>query len=274
MAVYRITEWDERYEVSSDNRPLKPGQARRVSRLEYVRLPVFGEKLGKGWRRMWRLAGKREALQVFGVFCKLLEIAADKCADERGLVPGPDDVADILEVPVQQVVTAFQVLENVSWIEAVSLDSAEFSENRIQIKSNQIKTKQDNTPPTPSRGSVCDDSLFSRFWQAYPKKKAKDAARKAFAKRAPNEALLATMLAAIADQKRADSWTREKGRYIPHPATWLNGGCWDDHIDSEVKPSCTEAVYTCYDCGRQRYESQMEKHPTATWTHRCKGGCR
>jgi hypothetical protein len=80
--------------------------------------------------------------------------------------------------------------------------------------------------------SVSDKSasadLFSRFWEAYPKKKAKDDARKAFDKRKPDESLLARMLAAISAQRVSADWQEQEGKFIPHPATWLNDGRWQD----------------------------------------------
>ena len=41
---------------------------------------------------------------------------------------------------------------------------------------------------------------------------------------------LSTMLNAIANHKRSKKWTEKNGQYIPHPATWLNGECWDDEM--------------------------------------------
>lgn len=77
------------------------------------------------------------------------------------------------------------------------------------------------------------DAMFDAFWQAYPRKVGKDAARKAFDKRKPDAALLALMLAAVAKQARSDAWLKDGGDYIPHPATWLNQGRWMDE-DTEL----------------------------------------
>lgn len=80
--------------------------------------------------------------------------------------------------------------------------------------------------------SVSDKSasadLFARFWEAYPKKKAKDDARKEFDKRNPDESLLARMLTAIEAQRASADWQDQDGKFIPHPATWLNDGRWQD----------------------------------------------
>lgn len=71
-------------------------------------------------------------------------------------------------------------------------------------------------------------SLFDRFWQAYPRKAGKADAEKAFAKLNADDALLELLLAAIAEQAQWDAWREEGGKFIPHPATWLNGKRWTD----------------------------------------------
>jgi hypothetical protein len=38
------------------------------------------------------------------------------------------------------------------------------------------------------------------------------------------------VLAAINAQKETELWKREGGKFIPHPATWLNQGRWDDEV--------------------------------------------
>ena len=69
---------------------------------------------------------------------------------------------------------------------------------------------------------------FDEFWTAYPKKKAKEDARKAWAKIKPDEALGKAILQAVESAKRSTDWTKDKGKYIPYPATYLNGKRWED----------------------------------------------
>lgn len=76
------------------------------------------------------------------------------------------------------------------------------------------------------------NTLFESFWEAYPKKINKPNALKAFLKVNPDEALLAAMLAAIATQKASEQWQRDDGRFIPYPATWLNGRRWEDETNT------------------------------------------
>lgn len=83
--------------------------------------------------------------------------------------------------------------------------------------------EKENIPPISPQGG----SAFDRFWSEYPKKVGKIAARKAF-ERASRVAALETLLTAIRRQKCGSQWSRENGRYIPNPATWLNQGRWED----------------------------------------------
>ena len=39
-----------------------------------------------------------------------------------------------------------------------------------------------------------------------------------------------SVIEAVERQKRSDQWTRDNGQYIPHPATWLNQGRWEDEL--------------------------------------------
>jgi len=68
---------------------------------------------------------------------------------------------------------------------------------------------------------------FEIFWKAYPKKVSKGGAEKAWSKIKPDEKLVADIIAAIAKQK--PTWTDPK--FIPHPATWLNGKRWLDGVE-------------------------------------------
>jgi hypothetical protein len=85
--------------------------------------------------------------------------------------------------------------------------------------------------PLPPTGA---GARFDRFWAAYPRKAGKDAARKAFAARKPDDALTDAMLAAVAEQSQSEQWKRDGGQYIPHPATWLNQGRWEDGAETHA----------------------------------------
>lgn len=98
--------------------------------------------------------------------------------------------------------------------------------NQPNLPTDTRRTVKD--PPAPSAGGK---QLFDQFWAAYPKHKARAEAVKAFLKIHPDEQLLARMLSSIERAKTSDDWKRQNGRYVPYPATWLNGRRWEDEFD-------------------------------------------
>lgn len=88
-------------------------------------------------------------------------------------------------------------------------------------------------------------SLFDRFWAAYPRKVSKADARKVFAKLSPDEQMVEMMLQALDWQKRLPEWTKDGGRYVPYPATWLNSRRWEDEQATplQVEPAKRKVEY-------------------------------
>jgi len=95
------------------------------------------------------------------------------------------------------------------------------------------------TKDTITKDTITKDkniyARFEKFWKAYPKKKSKGQAEKAWLRARPDEQLLATMIATIERAKKSEEWRREMGKYIPYPATWLNAKGWEDE-DVELHP--------------------------------------
>lgn len=69
---------------------------------------------------------------------------------------------------------------------------------------------------------------FARFWVVYPRKAAKAAALKAWAKIDPDPALVEAIMAGLVQAKRTRQWRED---VIPHAATWLNGRRWEDEAE-------------------------------------------
>lgn len=118
--------------------------------------------------------------------------------------------------------------------------------NRV-LGSHDAITKTDYQRPITTtekkkpRASLADDGgeNFKTFWSAYPKKAGKDAAKKAFAKRKFDEQAFAKVMAALSEQKVSEQWQKDGGQFIPHPATWLNQGRFDDELGAGAAPSAS-----------------------------------
>lgn len=78
------------------------------------------------------------------------------------------------------------------------------------------------------------DLLFARFWESYPRKESKQTAKKAFEKLNPDENLLLKILESIEHFRNSAQWTEADGRFIPYPATFLNGRRWEDEPIKQI----------------------------------------
>lgn len=79
-----------------------------------------------------------------------------------------------------------------------------------------------------------DENLFPKFWGLYPRKVGKADAQKAWKKLKVTDELYGLITSGLARQVVSTDWTKDKGQYIPHPSTWLNGRRWEDEV---VTPS-------------------------------------
>jgi len=122
-----------------------------------------------------------------------------------------------------------------------STEQREFNDRSttVDVPLNQPEPEPITNTPIPPAKTPGVEERFERFWQTYPRKVGKDAAKRAFEKRKPDERLLAAMLAAVALQSQTDEWRKEGGQFIPHPATWLNQGRWQDEV---AGPEVTNAA--------------------------------
>ena len=95
----------------------------------------------------------------------------------------------------------------------------------------QSESESEYENPNPNQNSSSAKVAFEEFWAAYPRKVGKSDAQKAFAKvKVP----VLTLIEAINKQKKSEQWSKDGGKYIPHPATWLNGERWNDELDGSV----------------------------------------
>jgi phage replication O-like protein O len=107
-------------------------------------------------------------------------------------------------------------------------DSPEEGGEFPPTKDNSKKHNQKTTPKENLSRSLRE--RFEIFWAAYPKKKSKTTAEKAFAKRNPDEQLFNDLMAGLERAKTSEQWQNPK--FIPHAGTWLNAGGWMDEIQS------------------------------------------
>jgi hypothetical protein len=86
--------------------------------------------------------------------------------------------------------------------------------------------------PESSNGHHTHGALrgFEDWYAIYPKKQARGDAERAWIALHPNPALIEKMIAAVYVQMRSEQWTKDGGKYIPLPATWIRGKRWEDEL--------------------------------------------
>ena len=131
----------------------------------------------------------------------------------------------------QQPKTPNQEYQSASPVHKVDHPGAQSApSNNINI----IYTRESKDSLVCANRCASDDG-FAAFWTAYPKKKSKGQALSAWKKLKPDSSLQALILKAVEAQKRSPDWQKDKGKYIPYPATWLNAMAWEDEVPTEQK---------------------------------------
>jgi hypothetical protein len=107
--------------------------------------------------------------------------------------------------------------------------------NHQQPSDNQLL--KDSSSPTAQTDEPTEDlhlEAFGAFWINYPKKKAREEARKAWIaaiKRGADPQHMVERAQAYAYERRG-----QDPKYTKYPATWLNKGCYDDEPDPQPAP--------------------------------------
>lgn len=92
-------------------------------------------------------------------------------------------------------------------------------------------TSRSSAAPRPMAGVL---EGFDEFWKHYPRKVGKGQARKAWPRAVKAAGSVEEIIAAVS----MSEWDmREDGRFVPHPATWLNGERWLDGIGPDPEPA-------------------------------------
>ncbi|WP_175683866.1 replication protein [Burkholderia cenocepacia] len=158
------------------------------------------------------------------------------------------------QLPIQQPLPIQPQLSNQQpgVVESATVGVVESTMRGLSKRQPQKTTLKNTVKTTPK--DKCASALtgelverFATFYAAYPKKRNRADAEKAFAKLNPDDSLLAVLLKAVEVAKRSrDDWRRENGKFIPYPGTWLNGRMWEDEPDQVEYTAAEQAVMDAY----------------------------
>jgi hypothetical protein len=117
---------------------------------------------------------------------------------------------------------------------AINPLSGEHNSTSPTTKADQGEEQPARTRRSHVADGRADDGGFEKFWSAYPRRVCRRDAERAWAKLKPP---LGKVLAALKAWRNSPAWLQDGGRYIPHPATWLNRGGWEDELpDGRQQP--------------------------------------
>lgn len=132
----------------------------------------------------------------------------------------------------QQTTNKFRIITILNWEEYQVSEQQNEQPVSIQRATNE---QQMSTIKKEKKEKNIYTSDFLSFYNSYPKRIGRDAAWKAWQNCNGRRPDLVDLIQAIENQKKSENWTKENGKYIPHPSTWLNQGRWADEVKVEEK---------------------------------------
>ena len=142
--------------------------------------------------------------------------------------------------------------------QSLSIGKAMAKQNESNQNQNQISSIEEKNTPLPPRGesaaadevkakpvkSVTYSDDFNAFWSIYPRKEGKGAAWESWKIRKSPVPDIEAVLPALRRAMNSQQWTKDGGRFIPHPATWINQRRWEDGgIETSGDSASTAASY-------------------------------
>ena len=183
------------------------------------------------WIKVWsKLLNNMEWFALSGDEAKLLVNLWLLASEKNGELPPVEKIAFRLRMDKQKVVRGIDKLKY--WLvrseEEDCTNPYETVRNRTQDKIRIDKEEEEeqtqNTPSDKSDRASVDPPGFAEFWELYPRKIGKGAARAAW-KKVKADGRNGEIVAAVKAQAGSEQWKRG---FIPNPATWLNQERWND----------------------------------------------
>lgn len=117
-------------------------------------------------------------------------------------------------------------------------DKPEFTEAQDSAADGSVPQEKDaslaitSSPLHPRHSALAERAKgFAEFWDVYPKKKSKADAEKAWEKCYQH---FEQIMESVMNARASPDWRERSGKFIPHPATWLNAKGWEDEYTVDV----------------------------------------
>ena len=117
---------------------------------------------------------------------------------------------------------------------------------RIEQEQEQEQEQENNCAASQR---VPAKSRFDEFYAAYPKKRNRGDAEKAWKRLKPDGEMADRIVAALKRAVSCPDWLKDGGQYIPYPASWLNAKGWEDELDVEFRHEGRKKDYRMHHLG-------------------------
>jgi len=212
--TYSVTRWDECYE---NNR------TRGMVVMQWI--PVPNSHDGDGYIE---LVSRKNGAAYLGAWLAILQVAS-KCSTRGTLVRRngkphtAKSIAKITRLDEKIVADTLQILasEDVAWL---------CQAGGTLPAPSAHPTDEEGRKEEKEAGASVYPSDFEEFWQAYPKKKGKGAALKAWKATKSIRPETFKLVLVVGKLSESHDWTKDGGKWVPNPATWLNAHGWADEL--------------------------------------------
>lgn len=236
IPTYYIPDWNEYFES---------GKSVTYNNKSQCYMPC---KQGLGLRRILR---HKDGAALYGAWCAIIHLLSRQHkprngylthdGDEEGKPLTAEDISiatDIAEKYIKELIIVC-VSDAVSWIRSTTVLLPDSYHTPTIVNQNAVcEGKGEGEGKGRCEGKGEGETDFDIFWKAYPKKKSKKIAKRAFVK-AKEKPPIDKLLKIVAEHAASDDWKKDNGDFIPYPASWLNGGCWDDILKITTQPTET-----------------------------------
>jgi len=241
--LYQVIDWEAHFEGS---------RSKEYNNKTTCQMPT---KHGLGYKQ---LVLKKNGAALFGAWCALIQVLSRHPKPRHGYLTDtgkqdgkaytPEHLEILTSIPAKVFKDMLQSVasKDVGWLLSPRCHPADTTVTpRCPLNSDlDSDSDSDLDPDLDSKADVVVDvsnvkanqelADFELFYEAYPRQTGKKCAHAAYQK-ATNKPPVADMIEAVRKQKSSEQWMKDKGQYIPYPATWLNQERWKDKVEIECQ---------------------------------------
>lgn len=146
-------------------------------------------------------------------------------SEDDGNIPDTKQLAFRLRISTNETVQLLNKLSH--WLEQTDI---KLISDCQQSDRPERETEEDRETEFCAAQAQRDSLMarFERFYSAYPKKRNRGDAEKAWKAIKPDDELTTTIVAAVEVAKQRDDWRKDDGQFIPYPSSWLRAKGWAD----------------------------------------------